>query len=746
LADYLTDHLADQPATGQVLKQIAQNYKTGELTLLEVPAPRCRAGGVLVRTAFSAVSTGTEMMKFAEGRLSLIGKARARPDQVVKVARSVRQHGLLATYQKVINRLDSYTPLGYSNSGYVVEVGEGVDGFVVGQRVCCGGNQYATHAEYNWVPVNLCVPVPDTVPLEQAAFTTIAAIALQAMRQAEIRLGETACVIGLGLIGQILVRLLRSAGVVVVGLDRLEQRCRDAEAVGAAACAIAGADTAPAFRARIDQLTSGHGVDCVFITAGSDEAELAAQAAALLRDRGRIVDIGKCTLNLPWNDFYDKELDVRFSRSYGPGRYDPLYEESGIDYPIGHVRWTEKRNMEAVVALLADHRLDFASLLGEVVPFESAVSAFERMSKGGGLGLAFSYAAQAPRSTQITYGPAKAARGGRIRLGVIGAGNYASSMLLPQLAQDKRVDLVEVVTNTGLSGATAVRKFGFARASTSAASMLEDPDIDAVLIATRHASHADLVVQSLRAGKAVFVEKPLALDSASLEQVRLAARETGNNRLTVGFNRRFSAPLQALRTAFAPSGPQMLQYRVVAGPLEKSSWYLQAETEGSRFAGEGGHFIDVVSWWLGSAPSRVIAQASARDADNLIATFSFPDGSVASLSYLTGGDTRVPKEAIEISSANGFASFDNFTGFEVWQGGRKTSKKVQLDKGQRSMLDAFVHAVLKGEAMPISFESLIETTRATLAVQESAASGGAVELANATAAHQGAALATSGMR
>lgn len=728
------------------MKQIAQNYKTGELTLLEVPAPRCRPGGVLVRTAFSAVSTGTEMMKFAESRLSLIGKARARPDQVVKVARSVRQHGLLATYQKVMNRLDSYTPLGYSNAGYVVEVGDGADGFAVGQRVCCGGNQFATHAEYNWVPANLCVPVPDGVELEQAAFTTIAAIPLQAMRQAEIRLGETACVIGLGLIGQILVRLLRSAGVVVVGLDRLEQRCRDAEAAGAAACAIALPDTASEFRARIDQLTSGHGVDCVFITAGSDDTELAARAAALLRDRGRIVDIGKCTLNLPWNDFYDKELDVRFSRSYGPGRYDPLYEEGGIDYPIGHVRWTEKRNMEAVVALLADRRLDFASLIGEVVPFASAVSAFERMSRGGGLGLVFSYGTQAPRLTQITYSPAKAVRSGRIRLGVIGAGNYASSMLLPQLAQDKRVDLVEVVTNTGLSGATAVRKFGFARASTGAASVLEDPDIDAVLIATRHASHADLVVQALRAGKAVFVEKPLALDSGSLERVREAARESGNNRLMVGFNRRFSASLQALREAFAPAGPQMLQYRVVAGPLEKSSWYLQAETEGSRFAGEGGHFIDVLNWWFKAAPLRVAARATAGDADNLIATFSFPDGSVASLSYLTGGDTRVPKEALEISSPTGFASFNNFTGFEVWQAGRKTSKKVPLDKGQRLMLDAFVHAVLKGEPMPISFEQLIETTRATLAVQESAASGAAVELANAAAADEAGALATSGMR
>ncbi|RXH16948.1 Gfo/Idh/MocA family oxidoreductase [Bradyrhizobium guangzhouense] len=730
------------------MKQIAQNYRTGELKLIDVPAPRCRPGGVLVRTAFSAVSTGTEMMKFSEGRMSLLGKARARPDQVAKVARAARQQGLLATYQKVMNRLDSLTPLGYSTSGIVVEIGEGVSGFSVGQRVCCGGNQFATHAEYNWVPVNLCVPVPDGAPLDQAAFTTIAAIALQAMRQAEIGLGETACVIGLGLIGQIMVRLLRSAGVVVVGIDRIAQRCQEAEAAGAAACAIASDDAAQAFRARIDHLTSGHGVDCVFITAGSDDLELASRSAALLRDRGRIVDIGKCTLNLPWNEFYDKELDVRFSRSYGPGRYDPLYEEAGIDYPIGQVRWTEKRNMEAVVALLADGRLDLSSLLGEIVPFEKAVSAFERLSKGetAGLGMVFAYPAEVPLKRQVSYRPVAAPRSGRVRLGMIGAGNYASSMLLPQLKADPRVDLVEVVTNTGLSGATAVRKFGFARASTSTASLLEGEDIDAVVIATRHSSHADLVVEALRAGKAVFVEKPLALDVSSLERVQQAIRESGNDRLMVGFNRRFSPLLQALKTSFAPAGPQMLQYRVVAGPLEKTSWYGQSETEGSRFAGEGGHFIDVVSWWLAADPVRVSAAATGKDVDNLVATFSFADGSVATLSYLTGGDPRVPKEAIEISGANGFAAFDNFSRFDCWQAGKHSSSKGRLDKGQRAMLDGFVGAVATGAPMPIALESLIATTRATLAVQESSAGGAVIDLRAALARDEGGMRSTSGAR
>ncbi|GLH76752.1 oxidoreductase [Bradyrhizobium sp. SSBR45G] len=712
------------------MKQIAQNYKTGELKLIDVPAPRCRAGGVVVRTAFSAVSTGTELMKFSEGRLSLLGKARARPDQVAKVVRSVRQQGLLATYNKVMNKLDSFTPLGYSSSGTVVEIGEGVSGFHVGQRVCCAGNQYATHAEYNWVPVNLCVPLPDGAPLDQAAFTTIAAIALQAMRQSETRLGETVCVIGLGLIGQILVRLLRSAGVRAVGLDRLEQRCRLAEAAGAAFCAVASDDGAEDFSSRVAQLTAGHGVDCVFITAGSNDPDLARRAADLLRDRGRIVDIGKCTLNLPWNDFYDKELDVRFSRSYGPGRYDPLYEEGGIDYPIGQVRWTERRNMEAIVALLADGQLDFTSLVTDVVAFDGAVSAYERLSQGSAesLGVLFSYPADAERSDRIAYRPRAVLTKDRVRLGVIGAGAYASSMLLPQLVANDRVDLVEVVTNTGLSGATAARKFGFARASTSAASVLEADDIDAVLIATRHASHADLAVQALRAGKAVFVEKPLALDGASLARIVEAVHQTGNDRLMVGFNRRFSPLLAAARDAFSCPAAQVVQYRVVAGPLEKTSWYAQAETEGSRFAGEGGHFIDALSWWIGSEPVRVTASAAGQDIDNLVATLGFADGSIATLSYLTGGDSRVPKELLEASGPAGFVRFDNFSRYESWRKGSRLAKKGALDKGQGPMLAAFVDSVRSGAPMPIPLRSLLATTRATLAVQESAASGLAVDL------------------
>jgi predicted dehydrogenase/threonine dehydrogenase-like Zn-dependent dehydrogenase len=717
------------------MKQIAQNYRSGDLTMLEVPAPACRPGGVVVRSAFSLISAGTELMKVSESKLSLLGKARARPDQVRKVLTSVRQQGLAATFKKVMNRLDSYTPLGYSLAGTVVEVGAGVEGFVVGQAVACAGNQYAFHADCNWVPVNLCVPVPDGVGLDQAAFTTVAAIALQGMRQSGIMLGESACVVGLGLLGQILVRLLRGAGVTVVGTDLVADRCRAAEAAGASLCARPGAEEFKAFRAGVAELTGGMGVDCVFITAGGSDAGPAELAADLARDRGRVVDIGKCRLDLPWNAYYEKELDVRFSRSYGPGRYDPLYEEGGIDYPIGYVRWTERRNMECVLELLASGRLDFAPLITETVPFEAAVDTYERMNAGTltGIGVLFRYPdAPAPLERRLAAprGPATT-RSGRVRIGVIGAGNYASSMLLPHLAADPDVALTEVVTNTALSGANAVRKFGFARSSTDVDGLLAAEDVDAVLIATRHSSHARLVRAALRAGKAVYVEKPLAIDRGELAAIVDSVAETGNDRLMVGFNRRFSPLMVRMKEAWGKRvGAHMLHYRINAGALDRGSWYANAGQEGSRFVGEGGHFIDLAAWWLGSDPVAVQAAAAGDDPDNLSLTVGFADGSVATIAYLTDGDPRFPKERIDIFGQGQTAFFDNFRRFEIWSGGRgRTVRGRGLDKGQRAELKAFVQAVKTGGPMPIPVETLVAVTAATLAAADSLAAGRSVPVA-----------------
>jgi predicted dehydrogenase/threonine dehydrogenase-like Zn-dependent dehydrogenase len=713
------------------MKQIAQNYKSGELALLDVPVPAARPGGVLVRTQFSLISTGTEMMKISESKLSLVGKARARPDQVKKVMQSISQQGLRATYRKVSDRLDSYTPLGYSLCGEVVEVGAGVGDLAVGQRVACAGNSYAHHAEYNWVPRNLCVPLPEGVAPEHAAFTTVGAIAMQGYRQAEARLGETACVIGLGLVGQLLVQILRAAGVNVVGLDPSAERCRLAELSGAAACRPPDPVSRGPVLEALAALTDGAGADYVFLTAGGDTNQPVELAAELARDRARVVDIGKCRLDLPWTEYYAKELDVRFSRSYGPGRYDPTYEEGGVDYPIGYVRWTERRNMACFLDLVAEGRLDLDPLVSAVLPFDDAVGAYERIQKGeqGGVGMLFRYTANgSPRRRLTGAGPPdRPARRPTarpvVRLGVIGAGNYATSMLLPHLRDRDDVRLVEVATATGLSATNAQRKFGFERCSTDHRGLLADEAVDAVLIATRHHAHAAMVREALQAGKAVFVEKPLAVDDDQLQAILAAVADSGNDRLMVGFNRRFAPLLTDLKRAFgARSGPVQVRYDVNAGRLEAGSWYAQPE-EGSRLVGEGCHFVDTISWWLDQDPVSVFAAATA-DPDDSAVTMLYPDGSVATIAYQTTGDPRAPKELFQVTGDGQVARLHNFQRSELWRGGRRQVRRSRtgIDKGQKQELSAFVRAVAEAQAMPVPLASLVATTRATFAARRSLAS------------------------
>ena len=725
------------------MKQIAQNYKSGDILLLDVPIPACKSGGVLVRTDYSLISMGTEAMKIHESKLSLIGKARARPDQVKKVMQTLAQQGPVATYKKVMNRLDSYTPLGYSLAGVVVAVGAGVEEFKVGQRVACAGNQFALHAEYNWVPKNLCVAIPEKVTSLHAAFTTVGSIAMQGFRQSEAKLGETACVIGLGLVGQILVQILRAAGIHTVGIDVSKERCALAESCGAAIAAIPGDATFDALKAKLKALSGGAGADHVFLTAGGNTNQPVEIAAELARDRARVVDIGKCKLDLPWNAYYEKELDVRFSRSYGPGRYDPTYEEGGIDYPIGYVRWSERRNMECILDLLADGKLDFAPIASDVLPFDDAVSVYEKINAGAlkGLGILFRYplegsdvAEVAPRSSAAPAPSLRVRRGAveRVRIGAIGCGNYATTMLLPHLKGRKDVELVEVATATALSAANAKAKFGFARMSTDFRGLLADPDIDAVLIATRHDSHSFMVCEALRAGKAVFVEKPLAVTPAQLARIRDTIEETGNDRLMVGFNRRFAGVLNDLRARWGVTGgPQVVHYTVNAGPLEAGSWYGQAGQQGTRFVGEGGHFIDTVSWWLGADPLEAHAIATPDDPDNLIATLAYADGSIAKIAYVTHGDPRYPKETFEAFADGKVARMDNFRRTEVWRAGKcKAVRAGGIDKGQKQELEAFVAAVKSGGEMPVSVASLFATTAATFAVSRSVATRSAERVAD----------------
>ncbi len=717
------------------MKQVAQNYKSGELALVDAPVPRCGPGGVLVRTEYSLISAGTEMMKVGEAKLSMLGKVRARPDQVKKVLETMAQQGPQATFKKVMNKLDSYTPLGYSLCGIVIEVGAGVTDFHVGQRVACAGNLYALHSEINWVPVNLCVPVPDGVDPRHAAFTTVGAVAMQGLRQGQCALGEVAVVVGLGLIGQILVQLLKASGVRVLGIDISDVRCKLAEANGAICADAPNGPGLDRLTNALAEVSGGFGADAIFLSAGGSTNEPVELAAKLARDRGRVIDIGKCSLDLPWNAYYEKELDVRFSRSYGPGRYDTLYEEQGIDYPIGYVRWSEGRNLGCFVDLLAANSIDMEALISAVKPFSEARETYEALDKGElrGIGFLFEY----PEHVSITRAvervateAPKRAKTGVVNVGFIGAGNYASTMLLPHLVGRSDVNLAHVATSSGLSAVSAQRKFGFQTAGTDYKAMLEDTSIDTVFIVTRHSSHARMTCEALRAGKTVFVEKPLAITMEQLDQVMETVRETGNDRILVGFNRRFAPMLVELRDkAGRRSQPALLRYLVNAGKMEATSWYAQADAEGTRFCGEGGHFIDTMAWWVGADPVAVSAARAGAMIDDVHVTVTFGDGSIGVVTYTTVGARKFQKETFEVVADGKVARCDNFASSTLFTA-EKPSKKRALgpDKGQKAEVEAFLAAARTGSPMPVPLRTVAAVTAATIAVDESIAAGITVKL------------------
>ncbi len=718
------------------MRQISQNYKTGQIRLENVHAPTLKPRGVLVKTEYSVISLGTESMKVREGKMSLLEKARARPDQVKKVMKTVQQQGLSATFNKVMNKLDSLTSLGYSLSGTIIAVGSEVDDLQVGQRVACAGAGYAVHAETVFVPKNLVVPIPDEVDLSHAAFATVGAIAMQGFRQGEMQLGETACVIGLGLLGQLLAQILKAAGMIVIGIDIDDSRNKLAAELGADYSSKP--DDSSLFQV-VQRLTSSHGIDCSFITAGGNTNAPLELAVEIARDRGRIIDVGKTKLDLSWNNCYMKELDLRFSRSYGPGRYDTNYEEKGIDYPIGYVRWTERRNMKSFIDLIARKQLNMAPIITSIHPFSDAEEIYQQIGEGklAGIGVMFEHEPQMSEGKNITSEQITKPIpvDGKIGIGAIGAGNYASSMLFPALDKVSDVVFIEVATATGLSAKNAAHKFPFLRTSTDYKQMIQKNDVDAVIVATRHSSHAFMVEECLRANKAVFVEKPLSINWEGLEKVRKVIVDTGNDRLQVGFNRRFSPLIQKLKQEFEEaSQPLVMNFRVHAGQLDTDSWYLDSE-QGSRFIGEAGHFLDVFSYLTGARPVDVSARAltpkntTVDDRENMSVIVTYDDGSVGNLQYLTQGSTKLPKEFLEVSGAGKSAQMDNFQTLIVYSGMKRNKhKSSSLDKGQGEQMRFFIESVKDGSAMPISVESLIDTTLVTLAAEESAKSGRSVSL------------------
>jgi polar amino acid transport system substrate-binding protein len=717
------------------MKQVLQSYRTGELRVAEVPAPTPLPGAVLVRTRASLVSSGTERMVMELAKKSLLGKAADRPDLVKKVADKLARDGIVATAKAVLGKLDQPIPLGYSAAGVVIDRGTGAEAFNPGDRVACAGAKLANHAEVNAVPLQLCVPVPAEVSDEAAAFATVGAIAMQGIRTAKLGLGERVAVVGLGLIGQLAVQLCKAQGCRVLGVDLDTKKVELAKTLGADAALVRSGPVLD----EVARLTQGRGVDAVLICAAAESDDPIQLAGEMARDRGRVVVVGAVPMNVPRRPYYDKELSLLQSRSYGPGRYDALYEGEGVDYPFGYVRWTEGRNLAAFIELCALGQVKTAPLVTHRFPIARAEEAYQLISGESeepflGVLLTYPEIEDAPaRSVEVT--PTLSTRKpGALRLSLVGSGSFAAGVLAPELARRRDLRLQTVVSARGVSARHLAERFGFERCSTDDGTALVDPGVEAVVIATRHDLHAAQAARALRAGKAVFVEKPLALDREGLAQVVRAAKESGRP-LFVDFNRRFAPLAQKLRDRLADrKQPAVILYRVNAGPIPLDSWIHDPEVGGGRIVGEVCHFIDLCAALTGAEVVRVHcesvsgARAPLRNDDQVVLSLKLSDGSVASVVYASGGDPSQAKERIEVLCDGLSAVLDDFQTLEMVRDG-KAARSIRLlkDKGHRAALDAFIDSAHSGVST-FSLRSLAATTLATFAAVEALQTGVAIDL------------------
>lgn len=733
------------------MKQIAQ-YQDGRLELQEVPTPQPPPGGALVRLTHSVISVGTEKMKVEQAKMNLFQKAKARPDQVRKTLDTARNLGWKNALEKVRNRLSTPTPLGYSAAGIIEQVNPLNTRFKVGDRVACAGAECAFHAEYVAMPDLLMAKIPDNTPSWKAAYTTISAIAMQAVRQSEVTLGDRVLVMGQGLVGLLVTNLLENAGARVMAVDLMESRREYCLQLGAERFINPRSQN---LSDEIREWTQGYGVDIAIVCVASQSNAPIEQAADALRDRGRLVDVGITKIELPWKIFYEKELEVKFSRSYGPGRYDAAYEWGGTDYPIGYVRWTEQRNFEACLCLMDQGKLKLDSITTRRAAFGSAPEVYENLTKpeNTDIGVVLEYSstevgsgaevsnltpeleANAPvnitvQTSQISQAKAKS-RPEPI-VDVLGAGNFAKSMLLPHLKG--KVRLRTVVTQTGLNARHVQKTFGFESATTDSVSLFEKPEASGALIAVRHNLHATLALSALKADRHVFIEKPLCLTREELQQIDEAYLKSGGS-LQVGFNRRFAPVSQTLKHALSSIvGPKSVSIRVMAGKLDPEHWYANFEESGGRVLGEACHFFDYLRFIIGSPAISVTAQTAWPTEgrlpfpDSVTAQVSFEDGSSGQLIYSAEGAVKYPKEKMTVYAAGLTAEVENFQKLSIYRQ-RKISQEKSLSKGHPEQMQSWVRFLNgKQPSIELPYEEAKQSMELTFAAVDSIQKGRAVKL------------------
>lgn len=713
------------------MKQLLQNMRDGKTTVETVPAPQPKPLTALVQTAVSLVSAGTERMLVDFAEKNLIGKAQSRPDLVMQVLDKARREGIIPTIEAAFNRLDQPMSLGYSSAGTIIALGEGLTGFQVGDRVACAGSGYAVHAEYAVIPQNLLAHVPDNVNFEEAAFATLGTIAMHGFRLAQPQIGERVAVIGLGLVGLLAVNIARAAGTQVYGIDLAQDRIDLGRKLGAT-CATPAESEAGAL-----PFTNGQGFDIVLICADTKSNDPIELAGRLARDRARVVAVGAVGLNIPRTLYYNKELNFIVSRSYGPGRYDDKYEARGIDYPIGQVRWTEGRNLQAFIDLLANRQINISPLISHRFTIDQAPQAYDLITgktKQPFLGVVLTYPQQ-PASipaSHVEVIPAAqpgSAITGALRLGVMGAGNYAKAVFLPNVKKVGGVDRQTIVSSTGVSASHAAKKFAFQFASSSESDILDNPDINLVAILTRHNQHASQVITALQNGKHVFCEKPLAINLDELHQVAEVVM-TSTFRLMVGFNRRFAPMSQQLHQFLQPrTEPLYAHYRVNAGYLPLNHWLHDRAQGGGRIIGEGCHFVDFLTFLVGASPVSISAQSlpdqGKYQQDNVEIQLRFPDGSLGIVTYLANGDKTVSKERVEVFCAGKVAVLDDFRNLTLTRDGksRKIHSPWSQDKGHFNAWQFFLQSIKTNASSPIPFQDIWGVTAATFAAVEALNSG-----------------------